>query len=208
MINTLKNILNINKILKIVLIFLIYIFCIYNILRVFVADIYFQKAGKQLEEIHLDEAFKLNSKAISLNSKEPQYYIQQAKILMLNTANEKSGAYIPTKNLIYTYLTKALYLNPNDLVSKLDILPVYALLSTKNILDSEIYPNNIDDKYEDSMYLFIENLKKDYPNDVGVIAKCAYYEKRFGFDTEYQQSIERIKILRPDILEWYPTLLN
>lgn len=208
MITTSKNILSINSALKILLITGIYIFCGYTILSVFIADIYFQKANEQLNALNLDEAFRLNSHAINLNNKESQYFIQRAKILVLTATDTTTSSYKPTKKLAHDSLSKALYLNSNDLVSKLDMLPILAFLSTKNNMDSNVYPDNIDNNYINETYAFIANLKKDYANDVGVLTKCAYYEHKLGFNNEYLDSIEKIKELRPDLLEWYPILLN
>ncbi len=205
---TLKNILNINSVLKILLITGIYIFCVYTILSLFIADIYFQKAQMQLNGLQLDTAIRLNAQAISLNDREPQYFIQRAKILVLTATDATTSSYNSTKKLAYDSLSKALYLNSNDLVSKLDALPLFAVLSTKNILANSIYPNNIDYNYINEAYAFIANLKKEYANDVGVLTKCAYYEQKLGFNLEYLESIEKIKELRPDLLEWYPQLLN
>jgi len=59
--------------------------------------------------------------------------------------------------------------------------------------------------YSGAVKEFFQNTKDKYWHDAGVISTIAKYEKRLSFLTEYQESVNRIKEIRPDLLEWHPS---
>ena len=62
--------------------------------------------------------------------------------------------------------------------------------------------NNYDERYIGYVKEFYNETKNNYPNDAGVILGVAKYEKKLGLEESYQNSVERIKFLRPDLLDW------
>jgi hypothetical protein len=170
-------------------------------MRMYSADTYFKKSqtliGTGEEKLVLKDA----TKAISLNPYEPNYYRGRAKVLIVRSlpySNKNSEL----KLQILADLKKAYTLNPTNLVTIRNSIPLYYFLAVKD-LSLTSGPKNLDEEFVNYTKDFFAITKDAYWNDAGVIASLAKYEKKLGLDTEYEKSVERIKILRPDLLEWH-----
>ena len=83
-------------------------------------------------------------------------------------------------------------MNPRNLVVLRDSIPIYALLT----------------EYPERTAAAFKFLQKYLSDDVGVAVLLAKYEKNLGLDESYKASLRRIKLLRPDLLEWHPDLVT
>ena len=105
---------------------------------------------------------------------------------------------------MYLDIKKAIELNPLNLVTIRNSIPLYYFLAVKDVGNVSGI-DNIDTEYLSTVKEFFQNTKYRYWNDAGVISTIAKYEKRLSFTNEYQESTKRISELRPDLLEWYPS---
>jgi len=187
--------------LLLILVWIVYslIFCF--LMRMYVADTYYKKAQSLIETGSNNIVFNSASKAISLNPYEPNYYRGQAKVFVVRllTYTDRNRE---AKLGILTNLKKAYELNPSNLVTIRNSIPLYYFLAVKDIsLTSG--EENIDGEFVTYTKDFFEMAKNRYWNDAGVISSLAKYEKKLGLSNEYEVSVERIKVLRPDLLEWH-----
>jgi hypothetical protein len=194
------NMSKITKNILLALVWLVYLIICYLLIRIYLADVLFKKSQISIETESDRVVLKIASKAISLNPYEPNYYRGRAKInIVRSLPNTNTPSTI--KREIITDLQKAYYLNPNNLVTIRNSIPLYYFLAVKDInLPTGV--ENIDSEYAHFTRDFFKLVKKIYWNDTGVVASVAKYEKKLGFDYDYEVSVERIKVLRPDLLEW------
>lgn len=181
-------------------IWVIFGFISYFLIRIYVADVYYRKSQRLIENGSDTLVLESVTKAVSLNPYEPNYYRGKAKILVVRFLS-KSSDLNSVKLDILDNLKKAYSLNPNNLVTIRNSIPLYYFLSVKDInLPAGV--DNIDSEFSVYTVEFFNMVKSKYWNDTGVISSIAKYEKQMGLDNEYEVSVERIKILRPDLLEW------
>jgi hypothetical protein len=187
------------KIPTLVFIWVIYTFSAFVLISLYKADIYFNKSQDLVKEKEYDRAVFYANKSVELNPFEPNYYRGRAKV---NTVFLVSDNDIEkTKSNIYLDLKKAEELNPDNLVTIRNSIPIYYFLAVRD-LHLTPGPDNTDDKYIEIVSKYYSKVKNDYWGDVGVLLSLAKYEKRLGMYENYERSISRIKDLRPDILEW------
>ena len=190
---------------KVLVIFIwsVYILLCVVFLRMFFADINYEKSQAMLTENYSESVLRLSEKAVSQNPLESNYYRGRAKVNLIRLLYiEDSQTKIQVKEDILADLVKAYSLNENNLVTIRNMFPLYYFLALKDI---NLGPtaDNIDTKYIDITKNFLETNKKRFWNDAGVVASVAGYEKKLGFVVEYSESVKRIMELRPDLLNWY-----
>jgi tetratricopeptide (TPR) repeat protein len=183
----------------------------------FSADESYVESKKLLQNGRYVKAIEQANKSIKKNPNEPRYYYGKAKILLASNAGadqqqlheivQNIGGKDP-KNYAYTKLMlKAEGLNPKNLVTLRNLVPIYYFLAT-NDLNQPGSPDNLDPEYEKITKEFFTKVKNYSPNDVGLPVLTAKYEKRLGFDEMYNESIEKIRQLRPDLPEWHPNIIE
>jgi len=183
------------KKILILLLIIVYVFAIKNFGKLYKADLYYKNAQKLLSSEKGNRAIRSAGIAINFNPNEPRYRLLEAKIfLTTRDGNLKAKA---VKDL-----EKAYNLNPKNLVTIRNSVPLYYLIAI-NDMYKKPGRENLDIKYIGTVKKFFSDTKQKYPNDVGVYVLIAGYEKKLGFDAEYKSSIERIRELRPDLLQWY-----
>ena len=106
------------------------------------------------------------------------------------------------KKLALNDLQTAQNLNPNNLVTLRNVVPLYYFLAIED-LEKPADGKNIDPEFIEATKDYFTMMHSYSPTDVGIYALLAKYEKRLGLNELYEQSVGRIKILRPDLLEWY-----
>jgi hypothetical protein len=106
---------------------------------------------------------------------------------------------------MYEDLKKAEDLNPDNLVTLRNSIPLYYFLAVEDVF-LRSGPDNLDQEYSSETIAFYEKIKERYWSDVGVILSVAKYEKRLGLTDEYRKSVNRVRELRPDLLDWHESL--
>jgi hypothetical protein len=191
--NTIKKI-------SLTLIWVLFGFVCLFFIKIYLADVFYRKSQALIETGSDRVILESINKAISLNPYEPNYYRGRAKINIVRFLPDANTPY-SVKQGIIADLYKAYDLNPNNLVTIRNSIPLYYFLAVKDI-NVPAGKENIDSEYAPYTIEFFKMVKKIYWNDAGVIASIAKYEKKLGFDNDYEVSVERIKTLRPDLLEW------
>jgi len=168
--------------------------------RIYIADFYYKKSQTLITHGYNDQAYRYAVKSINFNPFEPNYYRGRAKVNLVRLVSAEDQE--PIKMEVLQDLRKAYSLNENNLVTIRNMFPIYYFLAVKDIsLGSS--QDNIDASFVDISIRFLEDNKHRFWGDAGVIAEVAGYEKRLGLANEYNESVERIRILRPDLLDWY-----
>ncbi|MBW6441335.1 O-antigen ligase family protein [Patescibacteria group bacterium] len=187
------------KYIYLVPVWLVYFIFVYKISEVYFADVHFRKSQDLAGESQVDQAINFADKAIQINPYEPNYYRGRAKIRTVYLVSSENTEEI--KSLILDDLKKAEDLNPYNLVTLRNSIPIYYFLGVRDV---SIAPGegNIDEKYISQASEFFDMVKGEYWNDVGVVLAVARYEKRLGLNESYEKSLFRIEELRPDLLEW------
>ena len=180
------------KVLLIILIWSFAIFFLNKITNIYEADKLLEKSERSLSKLDTRTALRLINKAIEKNSYEPNYFRIKAKILLVGNMSKED-----TLN----NLKKSLELNPNNLVTIRNSVPLYYFLASKDLSLPSGY-DNLDEQYVPAVRDFFGFVKDKYPNDAGVISLLAKYEKKIGFTDDYLSSVEMVRKLRPDLLEW------
>jgi hypothetical protein len=180
-----------------------YLSFFYILIRYYSADVYYKKSQESVGMGFEDEALGYADKSIYLNPLEPNYYRGRAKIrtVFLVSSDDTSSV----KETILSDLKKAESLNPENLVTIRNSIPLYYFLAVDDVFLSP-GPDNLDEKYVLDVKDFYEKTKNKYWSDVGVILSIAKYEKKLGLDESYEKSVYRIGELRPDLLEWHESL--
>ncbi|MFC1700348.1 hypothetical protein ACFLZ4_01735 [Patescibacteria group bacterium] len=168
--------------------------------KVYISDMYFKKSQIYLVAESLERALKYSDKAVKFNSWEPNYYRGRAKVLTVSLVSNKDVTSV--KENILSDLKKAEELNPRNLVTLRNSVPIYYFLAIKDIsLTSGLL--NLDERYLDATKEFFKTLKNSYSHDVGVIVLLAEYERKLGLDDEYMESRKIVERLRPELLNWH-----
>jgi len=161
--------------------------------NIYVADRLAEKSMQYLSKLDTEVAERLIDKAIEKNKYEPNYYRIKAKILTVGEGDKKE---------ILNNLQRSLDLNKNNLVTARNSVSLYYFLSIKNF-NEPLGTENIDTEYLPTTHAYFLFMKEKYPNDAGVISLIAKYEKKLGLMEDYARSVEIIRNLRPDLLDWY-----
>jgi O-antigen ligase len=177
-------------------------FVLFNLSKIYRADINFKKSQEFLSNGDKERALYFANKSIDLNPLEPNYYRGRAKVLTVYLLPTKDISSVKEK--MYSDIKKSLELNPLNLVTIRNSIPLYYFLAVEDVGNVSGI-NNIDTEYVGIVKEFFQNTKYKYWHDAGVVSTIAKYEKRLSFTNEYQESVKRIKEIRPDLLEWHPS---
>lgn len=186
--------------LIIVNIALVYIFASF-----FIADAFSKNIDSQIKDLEFEMALKSANTSINLNPREPYYYRQKAKVLLLLSAQNIEDKKI-YKQQALSSLQKAYELNPENLATIRNSVPYYYFLAKNDLTVQQDPKDNtqIDEDFISATRRFYNEVKTRFPNDAGAIATVAKYEKQLGLEEDYQNSAIMINTLRPDLLQWYP----
>lgn len=174
--------------------------CLLSIVnRIYSADRISVQATEFLKEQETERALVLVNKSILLNPYEPSYYRTRALVHMASGILENTPGY---KDNSYADLQKSLELNPDNLVTERNAVPVFYFLANGNPFS---FPGaeNHDANFIGKTREYFQMLKSRYSQDAGVISLVAEYERKLGLTEEYEKSREMIRMLRPDLLDWY-----
>jgi tetratricopeptide (TPR) repeat protein len=170
----------------------------------YLADLYYVKSRSFLKQSEIEKSLEYAKKAILRNPREPNYYRGMAKALITSEVFGEVSA--STKESSLYYLSSALELNPENLVTLRNLVPLYYFLSIKD-LSAPAAKDNIDPTYLDVTRRYYQTVFDYSPNDVGIYVLLAKYSKKLELTELYENSIEKIEMLRPDLLEWCEDLL-
>ncbi|HBY10256.1 hypothetical protein A2473_01525 [candidate division WWE3 bacterium RIFOXYC2_FULL_42_13] len=171
--------------------------------RIYSADKLSVRSADFLRKEEYEKALNTANGSLELNPLEPSYYRTRALVYLTVGILEKDGV---KKNIYkksaYADLQRALVLNPDNLVTERNLVPVYYFLANE---DPAAKPggNNHDSEFIGEAKNYFQMLKAKYSRDAGVISLVAEYERKLGLTEEYEKSKEMVRILRPDLLEWY-----
>lgn len=171
--------------------------------RIYSADKLSVRSADFLRKEEYEKALNTANGSLELNPLEPSYYRTRALVYLTAGILEKDGV---KKNIYkksaYADLQRALVLNPDNLVTERNLVPVYYFLANE---DPAAKPggNNHDPEFIGEAKNYFQMLKAKYSRDAGVISLVAEYERKLGLTEEYEKSKEMVRILRPDLLEWY-----
>jgi tetratricopeptide (TPR) repeat protein len=185
------------KLILIAVVSLIYLFTLATLAKKFTADVFHVSSQANLKNSRIQKSLVRANDAIGLNPLEPEYYRQRAKIFIVLNEKEQALADLAT----------AYNLNPQNAATIRDSIPLYFFLASKD-LSKPASPENIDEEYIQIAQSYLEKVKQQYPNDVGVQITVAKYEKRLNLEENRSQTLHEIEHLRPDLLEWHPDLLE
>jgi len=174
-------------------------------LGLYVADVYFEKSQDALQGRQLDKAIEFANLAVDRNPLEPNYYRGRAKVYIVSLLGLDEKTAFLIKNNALSDLQEAYKLNTHNLVTIRNVIPLYYFLAAKD-LSKPASTDNVDERFLPVTRDFYRKIKDVSPNDVGVCVLLAKYEKRLGLMDDYEESIQKIKDLRPDLLQWNPSL--
>jgi tetratricopeptide (TPR) repeat protein len=160
-----------------------------------------QRAVKRGE---FKKALNLANKSVRKNPREPRYYYSRAKVLLASTVNLNEEEKQNTKQNALRDFRHAQELNPKNLVTLRNIVPLYYYLAINNLEEVSL-DDNTDHTFFEITKEYYQNIKHYSPTDVGIYALLAKYEKRLGLTDELNESVDNIQRLRPDLLQWYFT---
>ncbi|OGC68951.1 hypothetical protein A2415_04085 [candidate division WWE3 bacterium RIFOXYC1_FULL_39_7] len=172
-------------------------------MRIYSADVLYESSQRYLAAEEYEDALRTASLAIKKNPLEPNYYRGRAKVyigFLADTQNRESQLLFKTAAL--EDLKKAYKLNPKNLVTIRNSVPLYYFLAAEDLTQPGS-KENIDEAFLSEAANFFEKTKLAFPNDVGVFTLIAKYEKRLGLEKQYEESKARVQQLRPDLLEWH-----
>ena len=166
------------------------------------ADEAYVDSQKVLKTADYERAIKYANTSITKNPNEPRYYYGRAKAYLATTVALNSEDTTKVKEKALRDLQTAQELNPSNLVTLRNMVPLYYFLASKDLKASPS-ASNVDQLHLSTTQNYYRDFKNYSPNDVGLYALAAKYEKRLGLMQDYQESIRNVKRLRPDLLEWY-----
>lgn len=194
------------KLLKILLLMCVWAAAVSAIMWIdgnYSADKLAVEASDRLEKMEYEKALKKIDEALELNPSEPSYYRTRALVYLAKYVLEKDTQdALGYKEAAYHDMVKSLELNPDNLVTKRNLVPLFYFLAVENV-DMASGKDNHDPEFIDITTAFFDDLKKEYSHDAGVITLVAEHERKLGLDEEYEGSRETVRMLRPDLLEWH-----
>ncbi len=182
---------------KCLLLVLVFLFATF-VVRMYLADVYLVKARSFFEMSDYKQVIKYADKAIAQNNLEPSYHVYRANAVVLQTLALKPEVAAYLKLQALADIEYAISLNKINLVTLRNALPVYFYMAY-NAADDYSYS---EEYFLQQTKLYITMLKTFYPNDAGVLVEIAEIENALQMESEYNGTVEMIKALRPDLLEW------
>jgi tetratricopeptide (TPR) repeat protein len=190
------------KLLGVFLIWTVTIFIWKLLWSSYSADVFYEKSQHYLATGDVEMANRLIKKAVQKNEFEPNYYRGRAKTSIVSAGYTNGILDEESKRKVLEDLEKAVSLNPDNLVTLRNCIPLYYFLAVKNIsVSADI--GGVDERYLPITRDYFRQIKSRFSHDAGVVSSVAKYEKRLGLTEDFNGSIEIIKRLRPDLLEWY-----
>jgi hypothetical protein len=193
------------KKLLIFLIIVLYGLSLFIFISVYRADVFYKKARDSVAERSPVKGLEFINKAIEINSMEPAYYRERARIYLIVSANRDQEAVRVLKNLALEDLQTAYFINPDNIVNTRNSIPLYYFLSAGDLTESA-NKENVDYRFIPHTKEFYRYAKTISPNDVGIYVALAKYENRLGLSNELAESTEKIRLLRPDLFDWHESL--
>ena len=193
------------KKLLISLIIVLYGLSLFIFISVYRADVSYKKARDSVAERSPAKGLEFINKAIEINSMEPAYYRERARIYLVISANRDREAVRVLKNTALEDLRTAHFLNPGNVVTTRNSIPLYYFLSAGDLTEAA-GPENVDYRFVPYTKEFYRYAKTVSSNDVGIYVALAKYENRLGFSNELAESTEKIRLLRPDLFDWHESL--
>jgi len=194
------------KVLASILLITAYIFLNVQFTKQYLADTASKRSQKYFEQGNVQKALEYASKSVKLNPNEPFYHRTRAKTYILQTTGQNIDISNPLKALALEDMLKARELNPQNLATLRGSVSLYYFLSLKDISSAtkEVASDvEIDPFYLGIMQYYYKSLVANYPTDVGVLALVSKYQKMLGLTFDYENTVGQIKVLRPDLLDWY-----
>lgn len=191
------------KIIFLTLLTIGYFFTVNKFFKLYLADVYANMSGAYLSNGEFSKAVDYSSRAIKNNPEEPSYYRVKAKVLLANLILQDEREQKETKKEVLNDLIKAQSLNGKNLATLRNSIPLYYFLAVKD-LEQPVTENNLDQDYLPVTQNYYQDLKVKYPNDLGLLTDLADYEKKLFLLQDYQETVNMVETLRPDVLQWHP----
>lgn len=188
-----------SKVSLLLIVIAFYLVCLNKFIGIFMADVYYTASKGKLAEMRVEEARLYVTRAVELNHEEPSYYRHKAKVLLAELSISKEEK---IRDDVMTVLTQAQALNPHNLTTLRNIIPLYYFLAVGN-MDGPSGPDNFADTYFPVTRDYYSNLKNTYPNDLGMYADVAKYQRKLGLEEDFRDTKERAALMRPDVVEWH-----
>lgn len=188
-----------------ILVIFLYVGLGFAVLRFFIADMFDYASDLAIKAGRVSDSVSYSQTSLDLNPWEASYYKTYAQSLLYKSVDlEHRKEY---KSLALQNLDKAISLNPQNLATLRNTLPVYYYLVVDD-LTQPIRASNLDPDYLVTYIDRSQSLQKYVPTDAGVLVILAGHYKKLGLTDLYNQTREKIEVLRPDLLNWYPTLIE
>lgn len=168
------------------------------------ADVEFVKSLNALSKYELETSMEKILNAIRKNPDEPNYYKQRARIYIADSVGQDKGVEGNLKHVALNDLEKAISLNPKNLATQRDILPLYFFAASKD-LTSPAGNSNIDKEFLPTTVDYFNKVKSDHPTDAGALVDVAKYENRLNLP-QFENTKRQIEKLRPDLILWHESL--
>lgn len=172
----------------------------------YLADVKSKTAESYFDRGNIPQALAYSHQAVKLNPYEPYYYRQRAKTYILATVGQSPEVVNHVKDQALHDLLKAQELNPQNPATLRGEIPLYYFLALNNLAasaESRPQDNKYDPDYLELAGNYYQELAQLFPTDVGVQAQIAKYQKMLDLMNDYQKTTDRIRSLRPDLLDWY-----
>lgn len=192
-----------SKNIFIILLCINYVLLIILFARMYLADVFYESSQSSFANQDYEKAEQFASRAASLNPNEPAYLRHRAKTLIMMSFSQNNAVF---KSQAYDDLISAYHLNPKNLATIRNSVPLLYFLSVKDYTIPATSGTNIDLNFFNLTKDYYANVKNISQTDVGIFVLLAKYEKKLGLVDEYNESIKKITNLRPDLLEWHEDL--
>jgi tetratricopeptide (TPR) repeat protein len=176
-----------------------------DVAKMYMADVFYKQSQRLADLGRIDRALQYSNTSVELNPLEPNYYRGRARVRIVMLASTTVVDAHPIKLQVLNDLETAVRLNPDNLVTLRNCVPLYYFLAAAD-LQKPGTPDNVDPAMLPEAIKFFSSVKLRFPNDVGVLTVIARYEKRLGLSEDYANTLARIRVLRPDLLEWHDSL--
>ncbi len=196
------------RIIKIPLLILLvvgYFVFVSEIWRFYQADLKATSSIERIEAADCSNAIVFADEAISLNPHEPYYHRTRARAKLIEAL--MSSSYDENKKNALDDLQRSVELNPLNLATLRNNISLYYYLALKDLeVSGDSKSVVVDSDYLPITISYYESLKDNYSNDVGILVSLAHYEGKLGLEEERNFTLDQIKTLRPELLEWHPLL--
>ncbi len=172
---------------------LLYLLFVMTVSKLYLADAYYKAARRAYTKGDWAGVLELADSAIFYSPNEPRYFRESAKaqIALSATTNTKHKEALMASAL--RSLDISIGLNPRNILTLRESIPLYYLLTLWDFEHS-------------GLQSVLNRVKSFSPNDAGVMVLAAKYERKSGSIEHYEETIRKIKRLRPDLLRWHPSL--